>query len=52
MTVDERIQRRLADIRVALIGKQAESEAPVAAYCERLNRLVSAVLTETHVGRA
>ncbi len=52
MTVDERIERRLADIRSALIGKQAEAEAPVAAYCERLNRLVSAVLTESRAGRA
>lgn len=52
MMVDERIERRLAEIRAALIGKQAEAEAPVAEYCERLNRLVSAMLTESRVGRA
>ena len=52
MTVDERIERRLCEIRLALIGKQAESDEPVAAYCERLNRLVSAVLTQTRAGRA
>jgi len=52
MTVDERIERRLCEISQALVGKQAEANAPVAAYCERLNRLVSAVLTQTRAGRA
>ena len=52
MTVDGRIERRLCEIRVALIGKQAEAAAPVAAYCERLNRLVSAMLTQTRAGSA
>ena len=52
MTVDERIERRLGDISQALIGKQAEADAPVAAYCGRLNRLVSAVLTQSRAGQA
>jgi hypothetical protein len=52
MTVDERIERRLTEISTALTDKQAEAEAPVAAYCARLNRLVSAMLTETRAGRA
>ncbi len=52
MTLDERIERRLSDIHLALLGKQAEADAPVAAYCERLNRLVSALLTRTRAGRA
>jgi hypothetical protein len=53
MTVDERIERRLADIREALASKQAQAqEPPVAAYCERLNKLVGAMLTESRSGRA
>jgi hypothetical protein len=52
MTVDERIQRRLAEISDALASKQAAAEAPVAAYYARLNRLVGAVLTESRSGRA
>ena len=52
MTVDERIERRLADISVALSDKQLHVDEPVAAYCARLNQLVSAVLTETRAGRA
>jgi hypothetical protein len=52
MTVDERIERRLTDISTALAGKQAEADEPVATYCARLNRLVSAVLVESRAGRA
>jgi hypothetical protein len=52
MTVDERIERRLTEISFALVGKQAEVPGPVASYCARLNRLVSAVLTESRAGRA
>jgi hypothetical protein len=52
MTVDERIERRLTEISSALAWKQAETMGPVASYCERLNRLVSAVLTESRAGRA
>ncbi|MDB6088099.1 MAG: hypothetical protein JWN85_883 [Gammaproteobacteria bacterium] len=52
MTVDERIERRLTHICTALIDKQAEANEPVAIYCARLNRLVSAVLTESRAGRA
>lgn len=52
MTVDERIERRLTEISSALVGKQAEGVEPVATYCARLNRLVSAVLTESRAGRA
>lgn len=52
MIVDERIERRLTEISSALAGKQAEGIEPVAAYCARLNRLVSAVLIESRAGRA
>lgn len=52
MTVDERIERRLTEISSALTGKQAEADGPVASYCARLNKLVSAVLTESRAGRA
>lgn len=53
LKVDERIERRLNDISTAL--KQAEMKSDkedVAAYCARLNQLVSAVLTESKAGRA
>lgn len=52
MILDERIERRLTEISSALAGKQAEGIEPVAAYCARLNRLVSAVLIESRAGRA
>ncbi len=51
LTVDGRIERRLAEISVALSDKQSQAEEPVASYCARLNELVSAVLTETRAGR-
>jgi hypothetical protein len=50
---DERIERRLSDISSALKRTEASSEKEdVAAYCARLNKLVSAVLTESKAGRA
>jgi hypothetical protein len=52
ITVDGRIERRLTEISSALIDKQAAAKAPVAQYCERLNKLVSAVLVESRGGRA
>ena len=52
LTLDGRMERRLAEISVALSDKQSQAEEPVAAYCARLNELVSAVLTETRAGRA
>ncbi|HEY7889950.1 MAG TPA: hypothetical protein VIC29_17140 [Steroidobacteraceae bacterium] len=52
MTVDERIEHRLGEIREALRSKQAQADEPVAAYCARLNRLVGAMLTESRAGRA
>lgn len=45
--VDGRIERRLVEISSALTHKQAAAAAPVAEYCERLNKLVSAVLVES-----
>jgi hypothetical protein len=51
-TVDGRIERRLTEISTALCDKRAAAEEPVAQYCERLNRLVSAVLMESKGGRA
>jgi hypothetical protein len=50
--VDQRIERRLTEISTALLDKQAQSNEPVATYCARLNRLVSAVLSESRAGRA
>ncbi len=51
LTVDERIERRLSDISIALSDKQAHEAEPVATYCARLNQLVSAVLTQTKAGK-
>jgi len=50
--VDGRIERRLAEIASALADKKAAAAEPVAEYCDRLNRLVSAVLVESKAGRA
>lgn len=50
ITMDGRIERRLADISHALSDRQGE-DTPVSEYCQRLNRLVSAVLVETKSGR-
>ena len=47
LKIDSRVQRRLADISVALTDKEVEAEPPVAEYCHRLNQLVNTVLTET-----
>jgi hypothetical protein len=52
MVVDDRIERRLTEISTALADKQAQANGPVATYYARLNRLVSAVLTESRAGRA
>jgi hypothetical protein len=53
MTVDSRMERRLAEIRTALAVKQAGTAEPaIAAYYARLNELVSAVLVESQAGRA
>jgi hypothetical protein len=53
ITVDGRIERRLAEISTALCDKGIEAaDTPVAQYCERLNKLVSAVLVESRGGRA
>ncbi len=53
MIVDGRIERRLTEISSALSDKRSESvDTPVAEYCERLNKLVSAVLVESRGGRA
>lgn len=52
MKVDERIERRLAEIKEALVTKQAQADEPVAAYYARLNKLVGAMLTESRTGRA
>lgn len=52
ITVDGRIERRLAEISTALLNKQIGAQEPVAQYCERLNKLVSAVLVESRSGHA
>lgn len=51
-TVDERIERRLAEVSLDLTRRQFQAEPPVAEYCARLNRLVSAVLTHNRVGHS
>lgn len=50
--VDDRIERRLTEISTALSDKEAQAQPPVAEYCARLNKLVSAVLVESRAGRA
>jgi hypothetical protein len=52
MTVDSRMERRLTEISTALADKQADAQAPIAAYYARLNELVSAVLTASRTGQA
>ena len=53
ITVDGRIERRLTEIKSELSRKQNGDQAPpVAQYCERLNKLVSAVLVEHRGGHA
>src|SRR5689334_17965432 len=44
LRMDSRIERRLHDIAHALEDAQVQSTPEVAAYCTRLNKLVSAVL--------
>jgi hypothetical protein len=44
LKMDSRIERRLQDIAHALEDFQGQGTPEVAAYCTRLNRLVSAVL--------
>ena len=44
LKMDTRIERRLHDIAHALENAQDHGDAEVAAYCSRLNNLVSAVL--------
>ncbi|HEY3784536.1 MAG TPA: hypothetical protein VGL55_04600 [Steroidobacteraceae bacterium] len=51
-TLDGRMERRLHEISAALEAKQSRAnEPPVAAYCARLNQLVSAVLVESRTYR-
>jgi hypothetical protein len=52
LTVDERMIRRLTEISNALTNKQEHADEHVAAYCARLNKLVSAMLSESRAGRA
>jgi hypothetical protein len=52
LKVDGRIERRLVEVSAELSRRQTSSEPPVAAYCARLNQLVSAVLTESKAGRS
>jgi hypothetical protein len=52
ITVDGRIERRLTEIKTELTRRQAGAKEPVAQYCARLNKLVSAVLVESRGGHA
>lgn len=51
LKVDDRIERRLSEVSADLARRQSTSEPPIAAYCARLNQLVSAVLTESKTSR-
>lgn len=46
LKMDSRIERRLHDISHALESMQDQGSPEVAAYCTRLNKLVSAVLVD------
>jgi hypothetical protein len=46
LKMDSRIERRLHDISHALENMQDQGSPEVAAYCTRLNKLVSAVLVD------
>jgi hypothetical protein len=50
LKVDDRIERRLTEVRSALAIKQSDADEDVAQYCARLNQLVGAVLTEAKNG--
>jgi hypothetical protein len=52
LIVDERIERRLVEVRADLTRRQMKAEPPVAQYCARLNAMVSAVLTRDKVGHS
>ncbi len=52
LIVDERIERRLVEVRAELRQRQVRAEPPVAQYCARLNEMVSAVLTRNKVGHS
>ena len=52
LIVDERIERRLVEVREDLVRRQLRADPPVAEYCARLNELVSAVLTRDKVGHS
>ncbi|MGH8261182.1 MAG: hypothetical protein ACREUG_15980 [Steroidobacteraceae bacterium] len=52
LKVDGRIERRLAEVSAELTRRQSSSQPPIAAYCARLNELVSTVLTESKTGRS
>jgi hypothetical protein len=52
LIVDERIERRLVEVRADLTRRQLRADPPVAQYCARLNELVSAVLTRDKVGHS
>ena len=52
LTVDDRIERRLARVSLDLVKCQVQAEPQLAEYYARLNGLVSALLVRTRVGRS
>ena len=52
LIVDERIERRLVEVRADLERRQSLSDPAVAQYCARLNELVGAVLTREKIGHS
>ena len=50
--IDERVERRLTEVSAALSVAETSLQPEAAQYCARLNRLVGAVLVQTHAVNA
>ncbi len=50
--IDERVERRLTEVQVALSQAESSLQPEAAHYCARLNQLVGAVLVQTQAGNA
>lgn len=50
LRVDGRIERRLTEVSTELTRRSSDSDESIAAYCTRLNELVTAVLSEAKSG--
>ncbi len=52
LRVDGRIERRLSELSAELARQESHAAPPLAQYCARLNRLVSAALVESRAPEA